>query len=448
MRDNYVALSQIGITLAKHFDCVCYVDIDTNNYYAYVHMKSMDKLGIPESGNDYFVDFRQNAAKWIYRDDLDLVMSMHNKKDILENLSKDRTFSMVYRMIIDGNIEHGRLIYVMSEDNKHIICCLENIEEEIRAKLEQDKILWSARRMARLDKLTGIRNKNAFMEYAAQIDEKIENGLHNEPFAIVMCDVNDLKLINDTRGHSFGDETLQRASRMVCSVFNQSPIFRVGGDEFVAVLKEHDYEQRENLFDILKKESLANKRSRSGPVVACGMAEFDPAKDKKVDDVYKRADVQMYVNKNELKSVHLIEGFENMDRIESPIPDERKRLLDGMFGALYTVAGEGYVFLNDMRHDFSRWSLSLIDDFDLESEYMYHADRIWQNYIHPEDLEIYRKAVDAAICGNAKITPICYRARLANGTYIKLATRAFILSDSDGKPEYFGGIIIHNYNYK
>ncbi len=442
MKDNQEALSQIGITLAKHFDCVYYVDIETGSYYEYVHMKTLDKLGVPESGKDYFSDFRHNAAKWIYRDDLELVLSMHDKKEILETLSNDRTISMVYRIIFDGSIEHRRLIYVMCEDKKHIICCLENVEEEIRAKREQEKIIWSAKRMARLDELTGIRNKNAFLEYVVLMDEELKNGTNNEPFAIVMCDVNDLKLINDTRGHSFGDEAIQRTSHMICSVFKQSPVFRVGGDEFVAVLKELDYEQREPLFNILKEDSLANKRSRSGPVVACGMAVYDPEKDKKVDDVYKRADVQMYANKKKLKSVHLIDGFANMERIESPISDERRRLLDGMFGALYTIAGEGYVFLNDMKHDFSRWSLSLIDAFNLESEYMYHADRIWQDYIHPEDLKIYRKAVDAAICGNAQITPICYRARLADGSYVKLSTRAFILSDSEGNPDYFGGIII------
>ena len=296
--------------------------------------------------------------------------------------------------------------------------------------------------MARLDELTGVRNKNAFKEYISSIDEKLEGGMDQEPFAIVMCDVNDLKLINDTRGHSFGDEVIQRASRMVCGVFAHSPVFRVGGDEFAVVLKDRDYEERENLFSRLKEESLANKRSRSGPVVACGKAEYDPEKDKKVNDVYERADEQMYIVKKEMKSVHLIDGFANMDRVEKLIPDERRRLLDGMFGALYTVAGEGYVYLNDMRYDFSRWSISLVDDFNLESEYMYHADRIWQNYVHPEDLQVYRKAVDTAICGNAQVTPIYYRARMADGTYVMLTTRAFILSDSDGNPDYFGGIII------
>ena len=442
MKDDHEALSQMGLALVNHFACVYYVDIETGSYSEYVYTEAMDKAGLPPSGEDYFADFNTYASRWIHPKDLEFMLRFHNKTDILKKLFRDRTDSLVYRMIIHGCIEHGRLIYIMCEDNKHIICCFENIEEEFRAKKEQEQDLRSAKLMARLDELTGVRNKNAFKEYISSIDEKLEGGMDQEPFAIVMCDVNDLKLINDTRGHSFGDEVIQRASRMVCGVFAHSPVFRVGGDEFAVVLKDRDYEERENLFSRLKEESLANKRSRSGPVVACGKAEYDPEKDKKVNDVYERADEQMYIVKKEMKSVHLIDGFANMDRIEKLIPDERRRLLDGMFGALYTVAGEGYVYLNDMRYDFSRWSISLVDDFNLESEYMYHADRIWQNYVHPEDLQVYRKAVDTAICGNAQVTPFYYRARMADGTYVMLTTRSFILSDSDGNPEYFGGIII------
>ena len=442
MKDDHEALSQMGLALANHFACVYYVDIETGSYSEYVYTEAMDKAGLPVSGEDYFADFHTYASKWIYPEDLEYVLRVHNKKDILKKLSHVRTDSLAYRMIIHGSIEHGRLIYIMCEDKKHIICCFENIEEEFRAKKEQEQDLRSAKLMARLDELTGVRNKNAFREYISSIDEKLKSGMDHEPFAIVMCDVNDLKLINDTRGHSFGDEAIQRASRMVCGVFAHSPVFRIGGDEFAVVLTGRDYEERENLFSRLKEESLANKRSRSGPVVACGKAEYDPEKDKKVDDVYERADEQMYIIKKEMKSVHLIDGFANMDRIEKLIPDERRRMLDGMFGALYTVAGEGYVYLNDMRYDFSRWSISLVDDFNLESEYMYHADRIWQNYVHPEDLQVYRKAVDTAICGNAQVTPIYYRARMADGTYVMLTTRAFILSDSEGNPDYFGGIII------
>lgn len=436
------AFREIGVALAKHFDSLYFVDIETGNYEEFIHMKLFDEINIPIMGKNFFADAQDNAYKCIHPHDLDLVISLHDKKTMLRNLSINSSYSAVYRLLINGKINHVRHIEIMCEDKRHIICCLENIENEIQQKEAQQKDLQSAKRQAKLDDLTGIRNKNAYIEYASSIDEKLKKKITTEPFAIVMCDVNDLKLMNDTRGHSFGDEAIQRASRMVCGVFEHSPVFRVGGDEFVAVLKGRDYEEREILIGKLKEESLANKRSRSGPVVACGIAEYDPEKDKKVDDVYERADEQMYAVKNELKSVHLIDEFAKMEKIEATIPDERKRLLDGMFGALYTVAGEGYVYLNDMKYDFSRWSLSLVDDFNLKSEYMYHADRIWQDYIHPEDLQVYRNAVDAAICGNAQVTPIYYRARMGDGSYVMLTTRAFILSDSNGNPDYFGGIII------
>ena len=63
-------------------------------------------------------------------------------------------------------------------------------------------------------------------------------------------------------------------------------------------------------------------------------------------------------------------------------------MLDSLFGALLTVAGGGYIYLCDLRYDYSRWALSIIDDFGLKSEYMYHADKIWRDYIHPDDLEM------------------------------------------------------------
>ncbi len=442
MKHEENAFREIGVALAKHFDSLYYIDIETGNYEEFIHMNLFDEVNIPDKGENFFNDAQDNAYKCVHPYDLDRVISLHDKKTMLINLTLNPSYSTVYRLLVNGKINHVRHISILCEDKKHILCCLENIEDEIRVKREQQRDLQSAKRMARLDDLTGIRNKNAFMEYAASVDAKLSSGMLAEPFAIVMCDINDLKLMNDTRGHSFGDEAIQRASRMVCGVFEHSPVFRVGGDEFVAILKGDDYEHRENLFRKLKGESLANKRSRSGPVVACGMAEYDPGKDQKVDDVYARADERMYAAKNELKSAHLIDGLAGMEKIEAKIPDDRKRMLDGVFGALYTIAGEGYVYLNDMRYDFSRWSLPLVDDFDLDSEYMYHADRIWQDYIHPDDLQVYRQAVDAAICGNAQVTPIYYRARLADGTYVMLTTRAFILSDNDGNPDYFGGIII------
>ena len=73
---------------------------------------------------------------------------------------------------------------------------------------------------------------------------------------------------------------------------------------------------------------------------------------------------------------------------------------------------------------------------------MYHADTVWNNYIHPDDMEVYQDAVDAALRGEAELKKIFYRARKRDGTYAIITTRVFVLNDSDGNPEYFGGIML------
>jgi diguanylate cyclase (GGDEF)-like protein len=442
MDDKHEVFTQIAHTLAKHFDSMYYIDIETGHYSEFVSMKIFEDIDFPKQGKNFFYEFIDNAPLFVHSDDIEKVNRIYNKSAMLEKLSKNYTYSDNFRILINGIIIHMRHVGVMCEDKRHVLCCLENVEAEYLKKEEQERNLKSAERMARRDELTGIRNKNAFKEYYEAIDEKIKSGEKDYQFAMVMCDVNDLKHINDTRGHHFGDEVIQTASRIICEIYDHSPVFRIGGDEFVIILTDRDYEDRDLLIDKLKEESIVNGYSRSGPVIACGMAVYEQGVDGGFDMVFERADKLMYQNKKELKSSQTRAGFMNMKKLDNPIPPERKRKLDAMFGALYTVAGEGYVYLNDMRYDFSRWSLPLVHDFNVSSEYMYHADSFLQECVHPDDVAIYRKAVDATLCGNAQVQPIRYRARLADGTYVLCYTRGFILSDSNGDPEYFGGVII------
>ena len=297
--------------------------------------------------------------------------------------------------------------------------------------------------MARRDELTGVKNNHAFKEYVDSLDDMIRSDSVDTEFSVVMCDINDLKTINDTRGHSYGDEAIQAASRLICETFQHSPVFRVGGDEFVSVLTGQDYENRDYLVKKLREESEGNRKSRSGPVLAVGIASYG-AEDNAFSSVLERADQLMYIDKNTIKSLKTVEGLKNLEMIDSPIPLERKRLLDAFFGALVTVTGGGYIYLSDLHYDFSRWSLSLVDDFGFKSEYMYHADKIFREVVHPDDLEVLDYGTKSVLSGRAEVQPIRYRARKKDGTYIVLHTRGFVLTDCDGKPDYFGGIIIHD----
>ena len=442
MKIDQTAFNLIATSLSKHYDSIYYVDIETGDFEEFKQSDKLKKLKIPAKGPDFFSQSTKNASKCVHPDDLQLVLMIHDKATVQDLLSKTSYYSIICRLIIDGKVLHVRHVYILCDDKRHVLCCLENIEAEYQAKAEQEKNLQSAERMARLDELTGIKNKNAFAEFENDINEKIKSKDKSFQFAIVMCDVNELKKINDTRGHSFGDEAIQRTSRLICNIYKHSPVFRIGGDEFTVLLTDSDYDQRDKLLETLRDESYNNAHSRTGPTVACGMAVYNPETDKNFESVFSRADKAMYENKNEIKSQPLVESFRKMDKIDKAIPPERKRLLDGLFGAMVTIAGESYVYLNDMHYDYSRWSVPLITDFGLESEYMYHAEQTWIKYIHPDDAQAYKDAVDAVLCGNAVLKSLFYRARKPDGSYVLLTTRGFVLCDKNGKPEYFGGILI------
>jgi PAS domain-containing protein len=181
---------------------------------------------------------------------------------------------------------------------------------------------------------------------------------------------------------------------------------------------------------------------RSGPVIACGMASYNPEVDRNFNEVYVRADGRMYANKKELKSRNLMGEIKRRESSNVMMPDDQIRKLDGLYGALHTVAGGGYVFLTNLKYNFSRWSLSVVTDFGLPTEYMYDVEGIWKNYIHPDDIERYEDAVASVLEGTPVLYSISYRARKADGTYIILKPRGFILNDINGVPEYFGGIMI------
>ena len=442
MNLDQTAFGLVATTLAKEFDSLYYVDTETDNFIEFFHSQMLDELNLPAQGEDFFLFLSEQAKRIVHPDDLENVLQLINKESLLKKLSENNSSLVVCRFILSGNITHICHFSVMCEDKRHILGCIKNIESEFIDREEQETLLKSAEALARLDEMTGVKNKNAFVEHSEIIDEMIVKGDSDYRFGVVVCDINNLKYINDTRGHSFGDEAIQRTCRMIRDVFRNSSVYRVGGDEFAVITMGDDYERRNSLFEELKKESDENRRFRTGPVIACGMAVFNPEVDKSFNEVYERADGLMYMDKDRLKSDTLSGNIKRPEGNEPVIPNERKRELDKMFGALYTVAGEGYVFLSDLKYSFSRWSLSLINDFGLESEYMYHVEKAWEKCIHPDDIDRYLEVVEAVLHGNSVLYSISYRARKTDGTYVILKPRGFVLNDSNGEPEYFGGIII------
>jgi PAS domain S-box-containing protein len=186
-----------------------------------------------------------------------------------------------------------------------------------------------------------------------------------------------------------------------------------------------------------------NIRVGEGPVVATGLAEYRPAADHSVEDVFNRADVQMYENKTHLKEQKLIQESHSLKEraANRVIPEDRRIMLDTLYRAFKVVSEGNYVFICDMKYDFSRWSKNAVDTFGMPSEYMYGAGDIWENQIHPEDRAAYHKGIDEIFSGVAADHDMQYRARRVTGEYDVCTCRGVVIRDPSGEPDYFVGNI-------
>ncbi len=127
--------------------------------------------------------------------------------------------------------------------------------------------------------------------------------------------------------------------------------------------------------------------------------------------------------------------------MDNNISEKERIYLDELFNALAIVAEGSYVYLCDMRHDYSRWSKEAIDTFGLPGEYMYGAGEIFENLIHPEDRDIYRRKLAAIFGGDAKNHDIQYRVKRPNSDYDLCTCKGIVINDETGEARYFAGII-------
>ena len=156
------------------------------------------------------------------------------------------------------------------------------------------------KRVANKDPLTGVQSKFAYLEKTKELAQAMEDGTIGG-LAILVCDLNGLKHINDTLGHAAGDEYLKKGAMMLCRIYQHSPVYRIGGDEFVVILQNSDFERRIDLMDGLNRQVEANIGSNE-VVISVGMAEYTPD-DRSIEEVFGRADHLMYVRKAQLKKM-------------------------------------------------------------------------------------------------------------------------------------------------
>jgi diguanylate cyclase (GGDEF)-like protein len=160
---------------------------------------------------------------------------------------------------------------------------------------------------AYIDGLTGLNNRTSYKEYLQILQKKMEEQPDYE-FSVVVFDINQLKIINDDYGHDKGDQLIKNISNDIRDVFGGNRVYRVGGDEFVAILDDPDPSDK-----IEKVRETIVRKNHESPIfhdprveigLSMGYATFDPSEDKSYADVFNRADNAMYADKRAFYQTH------------------------------------------------------------------------------------------------------------------------------------------------
>lgn len=196
-----------------------------------------------------------------------------------------------------------KLFIEFMKNNLNYMRNLNQAENDIRSKEAQ---IGQISEEAYRDILTGVGNKTAYSKRVKEINAAIPDGKCD--FAIVMMDINDLKKINDVHGHKAGDQYIKGCCHLLCETFKHSPVFRIGGDEFVAILQGPDFENKQSLLERLRNdlnESYSNEDLDPWLrySAAVGMADL-ASDDNTFELVFKRADQAMYEDKKRFKEQH------------------------------------------------------------------------------------------------------------------------------------------------
>lgn len=153
------------------------------------------------------------------------------------------------------------------------------------------------------DILTGLYNRNYF--------EKIMERYNNEidcPIALILCDLDELKGINDTFGHVEGDKIIQTSAKMIHEFFSENAtVARIGGDEFVIILPNQTSSQVEMLCKEFEAQIADfNEKAKERQLgLSLGYSSTERSIGN-MDNLLTQADIRMYQNKNDKKQKQLV----------------------------------------------------------------------------------------------------------------------------------------------
>ncbi|MDX1695667.1 MAG: diguanylate cyclase, partial [Ketobacteraceae bacterium] len=226
---------------------------------------------------------------WVQNEDRDTVLKLIAEDGDIRNremLMKTSRGKMFWALLSATPMDFG--------GDRALFISLLDVTEK---KLIQEEL----ERLATTDPLTGIFNRRSFFDMA---NKEIRRSVrYNYPFTLLMMDIDHFKKVNDTYGHAFGDQVIQRFTETVNECLREEDLFgRVGGEEFSVILVAAALIDAATVAERIRSKWQACELQADGRnvsfTVSIGVADLRNARES-VDMVMERADKALYLAKEE-----------------------------------------------------------------------------------------------------------------------------------------------------
>lgn len=253
-------------------DLLCIADMDGN--FIKVNKAWEDLLGLTREQLEHskYLDFVHPEDVQLTKDSM---KELAEGNQIIQFVNRYRSKDDTYKYIEWCSQPYGNVVYAAARD-------ITSHKEAL------DRIHY----LSFCDQLTGVYNRRFYEDELKRMDTK-----ENLPLSVIMSDVNSLKLINDTFGHSSGDDLLKLAASVIQENCNENDIVcRIGGDEFAIIMPNTSYREAENIVHKINTATNGVTVNWIALSIAFGWdTKTFPEQD--IDDVFKKSEERMYQRK-------------------------------------------------------------------------------------------------------------------------------------------------------
>jgi len=185
-------------------------------------------------------------------------------------------------------------------------------KNDLKTRFELEIAHKEMEKLSMLDPLTGAWNRRFLeSEFYTITKQFLDNG---QDFHLALIDIDNFKLLNDSKGHDYGDKVLQKLAHLVMDLAPRgSHLFRLGGDEFLLLFSGTDPGKTfTRITNLLKSEALNDDSAQDTPLyISTGLVSVNPEQKYTLESVYKEADKALYFAKSQSKTY----GFDSTTEV-------------------------------------------------------------------------------------------------------------------------------------